>query len=716
MGEVHEAWDTLLDRKVALKSLTAPSPAAILRFLREARLQARVSHPNVCRIYDVDASGEVPFIAMQLVQGPNLLQAAPGLAVAEAVAILQAVALAIHAAHRLHLIHRDIKPSNILLEPDGQGGWSAYVADFGLAKELGQGPVTETRVPMGTPEYMAPEQRRGDPGTLGPAIDVYALGATLEVVVELAVLGTANGRAGAPVRGERPGALRRIAARCLEERPQDRYRSAGELAEDLRRYLDHEPLLAERNDWRRGLGRTFRARPVLVLGAGLVLALGGGFGGWFGHLAARERHRAALAQRFALDARDLETRMRIERLLPVHDLGPAQAELLGRLAGIRRDLAGQGDLAQGPGNLALGQGYLALGELDRALEALEAARRSGYAPAEVALALGQVHCASCVRLDEDARPGGWEQSLASRREAHLREAQALFRQAAGATGEARDLGEAALLVQEGAFAPALAKARRVFRAEPWRYEALVEETRALAGLGRERALRGDAQAAASLFQEGALAVQAAEAIGPSDGATYLADLDLRILRLDRQGPVPGPAAWEPLEHLADRALAVDPDDARARSAKVYVLLRHAGALVRAGRDPEPALARAERFLEPWVAAPELRAAAALRRRWIQVLRAEYRMARGLGPGPGLDWALEERHGGIWTLEALVLQARWQARRGRSPDPWLRAFWAEDESGLPEADRPRLDQLRDQARRLAGAGPAGTGGEPPGVPR
>ena len=483
MGEVFEAWDSLLDRPVALKCLTVPHAEAVQRFLREARLQARVTHPNVCRIYDVDASGAVPFIAMQLVQGPNLLQAAPDLTVDQAVEILHAVALAINAAHRLNLIHRDVKPSNILLESDGMGGWNTLVADFGLAKDLGQGEPSHTQVPMGTPEYMAPEQRSGDPEAMGPAVDVYALGVTLRVVAGLAKDAERNGRTGtgaalAWVR-DYPGAstlralprrLRLIAARCLEVRPLDRYLSAGELAEDLRRYLDREPLLVQRGFRLRKVRRALRRHRVLAAALAVCLVLGSGFALGARYLVARSRRRATLSQRFALDARDLENRMRIERLIPAHDLRPARAQMLGRLERMRRDLAALGPDAQGPGGLALGRGYAAVGELDRALGILEAVWDGGYATPEVAYALCRVHTDYCLRLADDTWGGGAGAAQDAARTVHLRAARMRFAQAGGASWEPRELGEAALLVQEGAFADGLDQARRVFQEAPWRYE------------------------------------------------------------------------------------------------------------------------------------------------------------------------------------------------------------------------------------------------------
>ena len=178
-GEVREAWDVVLCRTVALKVLRRMEPVGLIRFLHEAQIQSRLVHPNICRIYDVDNSGGVPKIAMQLVRGPTLSQVAPELTVREVVVILAQVAEAIHAAHRLNLIHRDLKPSNILLERSPEGRWVPFVCDFGLAMALDEPSLTLGPGLLGTPAFMAPEQSRGERRLVGPATDVYALGATL---------------------------------------------------------------------------------------------------------------------------------------------------------------------------------------------------------------------------------------------------------------------------------------------------------------------------------------------------------------------------------------------------------------------------------------------------------------------------------------------------------------------------------------------------------
>jgi len=179
MGEVYEAWDIVLARPVALKILQDLEPAAMIRFMNEAQLQARLDYPNICKIYDVDASNGTPRIAMQLIRGPNLEDAAEDLSLEEVVSILAQVAEAVHGAHLVNLIHRDIKPSNILLRWKENQGWVPFICDFGLAMALDGPSVTQPLAMTGTPAYMAPEQVRGDRSLVGPPTDVYGIGSTL---------------------------------------------------------------------------------------------------------------------------------------------------------------------------------------------------------------------------------------------------------------------------------------------------------------------------------------------------------------------------------------------------------------------------------------------------------------------------------------------------------------------------------------------------------
>jgi tetratricopeptide (TPR) repeat protein len=633
MGEVWLAWDTLLDRRVALKTLALGHRDGVARLLREARLQARVSHPNVCRIYDVDASADPPVIAMQLVDGPSLHQAAPHLTLDEGVEILAAVAMAVNAAHRLDLIHRDLKPSNILLEPDGMGGWATYVADFGLAKDLAAG-GPETQTLMGTPEYLAPELQPGRGGRAGPATDIYALGVTLA-----AVLGRCRGLgpaaapwaaepAGAGPRGEParwralPRRVRTIIARCLEDRPQDRYSSAGELAEDLRRFLDGEPLLAERGAGLRGLRRWVRRHPTWTASLGLTLALGAGFGAWSSTAASRVRRQAVLAQRFALDARDLENSVRVELLIPVHDLRPAFARLRQGLDRIRAEMARLGPEAVGPGNLALGRGYCALGDLDQARKVLLAAWDGGYRTPDMAYALSRVACESYFvlldRMELDDLENRQDPALA----AHLRDARAFFDLSRGQGWEPDGMAQARLQNMEGRFEEGVRSARTAFRDHPWLYEAKAEEAFLHGNLGVRCQDRGDHPGAWNHYQEASLAARAAQDIGHSDSVGYLADMEWRIhwLKNPRLGD---PERLEHLaraEWLADQLLRLQPDCPRALCSKTFVLVRRAALRAGRGQDPEPDLRRAERLLDPAADRPGFRRMVALKRRQIEEVR------------------------------------------------------------------------------------------------
>lgn len=607
MGEVFEAWDTLLNRAVAVKTLHAPSPRAIVRFMREAQLQARVTHPNVCRIYDVEVAEGVPVIAMQLVRGPSLNELAGDLRLDEAVELLTLVAQAMHAAHRVQLIHRDLKPSNILLERAPGGGWIPYVADFGLAKDLEEEAVTQTQGVLGTPCYMAPEQRRGEAGLIGPATDVYALGATLCAVLNLDRWGsrpsprasTAPALTGVPLPrwSGVPRPLRAILSRCLEERPQDRYPTAGALAEDLRRFLDGEPLLVEPGGWLRRLRGLARAHPAWTATLGLTAALGILAPMAYLRVSASGRRRAALALRFALDARDLENGIGIERLHPPHDLRPYVARMSLGLERIQDDIAQIGPEAEGPGHLALGRGYLTMRYLERARAALDRAWASGYRTPDVAYALCKVHTDIYLRYRELERLGD-PPPPTGEAERHLKLALEFYPKAAGATWEPPELVGARLLTSQGRAAEAVVLARRLLEGNRWFYEAKVEEAHALAELGSQAQRGGDPRTARARYLEAEAAARAAQSIGRSDITCYLAAQDWRLRRLEAPGLAPGEALrlHREVEALADLVLTIRPESPRGLSAKVAAILGQARVRRGLGQDPRADLDRAEAFL------------------------------------------------------------------------------------------------------------------------
>jgi tetratricopeptide (TPR) repeat protein len=296
MGRVYKAWDPQLKRNVALKFLRGGDAAVETRFEREAQAQARVHHKNVCAVYEVGRHDGHPYISLQLVDGRTLRDAAPGLDVRDCVRVMRDVAEAVHSAHRLSLVHRDIKPANILVEKSDEG-WFPYVTDFGLARDL-QGPgMTQAGAIIGTPQYMAPEQVRGETDKLGPRTDVYGLGATLYDALAGAppFSGTSNLQTlykslnddAPPLRKwkrDLPPALEAVVMKCLEKRPERRYGSARELADDLQRWLDGEPVLARpQGPLRRAFRRALRNHALLASLATLLVV-----GAVVGILAARD--------------------------------------------------------------------------------------------------------------------------------------------------------------------------------------------------------------------------------------------------------------------------------------------------------------------------------------------------------------------------------------------------------------------------------------------
>ena len=182
MGRVFLARDPRLNRSVALKFVRGDDPGLTQRFLAEARAQARVNHERVCKVYEVgEVQGRV-YIAMQFIEGRTLGALAPELSVEQKALLLREASEGVHEAHRVGLIHRDLKPSNIMVERAEDGTLRPYVMDFGLARDWTEG-ATLTGAVMGTPQYMSPEQARGEVSRLDRRTDVYSLGADRKSVV-----------------------------------------------------------------------------------------------------------------------------------------------------------------------------------------------------------------------------------------------------------------------------------------------------------------------------------------------------------------------------------------------------------------------------------------------------------------------------------------------------------------------------------------------------
>jgi WD40 repeat protein len=319
VGVVFQARQRALGRMVAVKMLQLgrrANPHVLARFRQEAETIAALKHANIIQIHEVGEWNGTPYLTLEYCEGGNLHQrhAQQPLRPQEAARLLELLARAVEAAHEAGIIHCDLKPANILFLADG----TPKITDFGLALRLGEDAANQQKEIVGTPSYMAPEQTGWTRHRVGPATDVYALGAMLyqlltgrppfqgPTAVETIVQVVEN----EPVppgqlQPRVPHDLETICLKCLAKEPERRYPTAADLAEDLRRYLAGEPIIARPVGWTERLIKRIRRRPVVsALLALLVLVAVAGVTGitvaWQRALAseslAEERERLALEE------------------------------------------------------------------------------------------------------------------------------------------------------------------------------------------------------------------------------------------------------------------------------------------------------------------------------------------------------------------------------------------------------------------------------------
>jgi eukaryotic-like serine/threonine-protein kinase len=259
MGVVYRARQRNLNRIVAVKMILVgqlASEAEVQRFRSEAEAAASLQHPNIVAIHEIGEHEGLQYFSMDLVEGQNLGQLVREhpLSAERAAGYVKTIAEAIQYAHERGILHRDLKPSNVLVDVFDQ----PRITDFGLAKSLaGDSGLTHTGQVLGTPSFIPPEQAAQDPGRVGPASDVYALGAILYSLITgrppfmaATLPGTLDlVRHAEPIAPRLlvagvPADVETICLKCLEKDAGRRYATARELAEELGRFLRGEPILA----------------------------------------------------------------------------------------------------------------------------------------------------------------------------------------------------------------------------------------------------------------------------------------------------------------------------------------------------------------------------------------------------------------------------------------------------------------------------------------
>lgn len=578
MGSVFLAYDPALKRYVALKFLHDGDPESVRRLLMEGRAQAKIEHPNICRVYEVDKIDDQLYIAMQYIDGSLLLSVFNEMTLEQKVKTIADAAEGLHAAHKEGLIHRDIKPQNIMVEKTDTGQWKPYIMDFGLVREISSKGITMTGEVLGTPCYMAPEQARGKTNLLDRRTDVYSLGATLYELLSgqppfegtsvMEVLTQVLNTDAKPLREVVPTLpidLETIVMKCLDKDPSQRYDSAKALAEDLTQYLEGEPISGKRASLRYRVHKYInKHKAVFAVGTialmVIIVSLSYNF-----YARWQYSQRLALSKQFNEYAADIENVMRHGHMMPLHDISREENLVKRRMNVVQEAINKNGAICTGPGNYALGRGYLALGDNLQALDHLQKAWNSGYQEREVAFALGitfgKLYQERLAMLDQQTDNRDAREAERMRAEKELKEVALRYLELGqGLTDESAEYVNALLAFYDRKWESALRHANVALADTPWLYEAksLMGDTYFM--MGREQLEKRDFDNASQAFENARAAYEETILIGESDVRAYegLANLWLRVIALKFYNNEEIMPPYESLVKSVDKGLQANP--------------------------------------------------------------------------------------------------------------------------------------------------------------
>ncbi|HND12644.1 MAG TPA: serine/threonine-protein kinase, partial [Pseudomonadota bacterium] len=628
MGAVYKARDRRLGRMVALKFIHGDDPAMIQRFLQEARAQARLDHPFICKVYEVGSVDNKPYIAMELVEGRTLDRASAGLDLSQKVQLLKDAAEALHAAHQQGIIHRDVKPSNIMVERTATGGLRPVIMDFGLARESGDSHgLTESGAVMGTPAYMSPEQARGEARRLDQRSDVYSLGATLYDVLlgkppfedqtVLNILLKVMNEPPTPLRQIKPDipeAIELVVSKCLNKEPAQRYQTAKELADDLGRFLSAQKVEARRLSYSYRLSywaRNNRTLAALTFALLCSVIVGSGYGIRARFVAIQKERRAKeqseLSRRIGQSVKDIEWVARTAYLLPLHDASYEKQLVEQRMTEIETELSHHPEIGPRLLSYARGRGLLALHKWKESSAELRRAEQLGHVDLELDYAQGRALSALYSEALDEARKSG-DRSFFEKRKAELDSE--LLKPALSYLERSRGLRTVSSTYVEGLIAfyqdrhdVALSRAEEAHKKAPWLYEAVQLAGDVFLTRARDQRDRGEHDQAEKSFAEAVARYRKAADIGRSDDSVYesLAETYIRWEELDYfRGRNPEDHLKEALA-AADKALLAAKKESHGHTKKAFAYFFYADYAKR-HRTPDVARDARTRHLREGLAA------------------------------------------------------------------------------------------------------------------
>lgn len=603
-GRVMRAYDSELGHEVALKLLHHDDPVHARRMLREAEAQARLDHPHITKVYGTGTLDGRPYISMELIDGCTLDRAAAALSDRDKAALLADVADALACAHDAGLVHRDLKPSNILATSREGSRPHAYVIDFGLVRDVQTEGLTCTGQLLGTPGYMAPELAT-DAAAADARVDIYSLGVILYelltgrrpfVGTSAAELILQSLRSEPPslnsLRPDVDPALARIVRQCLERDPDWRYADAAALRDDLRAFADGRRVSARRDDALRRTRRFIRRHPwrASLTAAAATLALG-----LFAvaiHSAWYARDQALKAQQYIDFAAGIESTIRLEYLMPAHDIAPIRERLRREVTTVAAAAIGSGPAARQAGQLALGRARAALGDDAGAREYLSRAWDAGKRPPSLDLLLGEVHLRLYLQAMRDAA-GIDDEELRAREIANVAErlrapAEFHLTRAAGAEYERAGLARALLHHLRGEHAQAIALLDEVTATLDWPVDALLLGGDLLVQRALNAEMDGEIAAGAdALAQARARYLQAVEIARSHPRAEQgLCVIGGHLAALARQGASVEDVDLEGALARCDAAIGLDSARAESYAGKSAALAAHARLLRSRARTPD----------------------------------------------------------------------------------------------------------------------------------